>query len=187
MFIKKLFLSVALLTTASYANNSIAININNDDLEVAASLGLNTLTDYANGTQYLLDMNYLHTDGNNLSEIGFFGQNTLQGKEGLTLAFGLKAVIADDFLAFPLAVKGVYKLPLLSSIPTTSLMLSYAYAPSVLSFRDADNFSEFRLELDMEVISNIHVFTGYRTIDTDYETHNHVFNNSFYGGLKIRF
>jgi len=187
MEIKNLFLAAILFTGVSYANSSIALNINDDDLEVSTSIGINTLTDYSNGTGYLVDINYIHSDGNNLTEIGFSGQNTLQGHQGLSLAFGLKAVVADQFLAFPLTAKGIYKLPLASTIPATSLMVNYTYAPSVLTFRDGDNFSEFRVELDMEIISNIHVFTGYRNIDTDYQDHEKVFNNSFYGGLKIRF
>lgn len=187
MTIKKLLLATFLITGTLQAENSIGIDINSDDVEVLASINLNTLTDYANGTTYILDVNYLHTDEDNLLGIGFSGQNTLQGVQGLTLAFGLKSVLADNFLALPLMAKGVYTLPLIDSIPTTSVSLSVAYAPSVLSFRDADSYSDFRLEADMEVISNVHVFTGYRNIKTNYETADQTFNNSFYGGLKLSF
>ncbi len=187
MTIKKLLLATLLLTSTIQAENSIGIDINSDDVEVMASINLNTLADYANGTTYILDINYLHTDGDNMTRVGFSGQNTLQGVEGLTLAFGLKGVLASDFLAFPLMAKGVYILPLNNRIPTTSLSLAVAYAPSVLSFRDADSYSDFRLEADMEVISNIHIFTGYRNIKTNYETGDATFNNSFYGGLKLSF
>jgi hypothetical protein len=170
-----------------HAENSIGIDINSDDVEVLASVNLNTLADYANGTTYILDANYLRTDGYNMTRIGFSGQNRLQGVEGLTLAFGLKGVFASDFLAFPLMAKATYELPLKDSIPTTSLSLNLAYAPSVLSFRDADNYSDFRLEADMEIISNIHLFTGYRNISTNYNNHDKTFNNSFYAGLKLSF
>ncbi|HHE05533.1 MAG TPA: hypothetical protein ENK90_00235, partial [Epsilonproteobacteria bacterium] len=87
----------------------------------------------------------------------------------------------------PLMAKGVYTLPLNDSIPTTSLSLEASYAPSVLSFRDAESYTDLRLEVDMEVISNVHVFTGYRNIDTEYENYDKTFNNSFYGGLKLSF
>jgi hypothetical protein len=122
-----------------------------------------------------------------MSTIGVSGQNTLQGVPGLTLAFGAKVIFASNFMALPLMAKGIYILPLNDSIPTTSLVTSLAYAPSVLSFRDGDNYSEFRFEANMEVISNVHIFTGYRNINTDYETGDHTFNNSFYGGLKLSF
>jgi len=187
MTFKKLLLATCLLTGVTQAENSIGIDINSEDVEVLASINLNTLADYANGTTYILDVNYLHTDGDNMTRIGFSGQNTLQGVEGLTLAFGLKGVFASDFLAFPLMAKGVYVLPLNDSIPTTSLALSVAYAPSVLTFRDADSYSDFRVEADMEVIANVHLFTGYRNIATNYDKGDQTFNNSFYGGLKLSF
>ena len=187
MTLKKLLLTTLLLTGSLTAQSSIGIDINDEDVEILASINLNSLANYADGTTYILDTSYLHTDGDNMSMIGVSGQNTLQGVPGLTLAFGAKVIFASDFMALPLMAKGIYTLPLNDSIPTTSLMTSFAYAPSVLSFRDGDNYSEFRLEADMEVISNVHIFTGYRNIDTDYEAGDHTFNNSFYGGLKLSF
>ena len=187
MTLKKLLLTTLLLTGSLTAQSSIGIDINDEDVEILASINLNSLANYADGTTYILDTSYLHTDGDNMSMIGVSGQNTLQGVPGLTLAFGAKVIFASDFMALPLMAKGIYTLPLNDSIPTTSLMTSFAYAPSVLSFRDGDNYSEFKLEADMEVISNVHIFTGYRNIDTDYEAGDHTFNNSFYGGLKLSF
>ncbi len=187
MTLKNLLFAILFLSTTLHAENSVGIDINSEDVEVMSSINLNSLTDYANGTTYILDINYLHTDGDNMTHIGFSGQNTLQGIEGLTLAFGLKAVLASDFMAFPLMAKGVYTLPLIDSIPTTSLALSVAYAPSVLSFRDAQSYTDFRLEADMEVISNVHVFAGYRNIQTEYDTIDKTFNNSFFAGIKLSF
>ena len=187
MTLKNVLITTLLLSNTVHAENSIGIDINSEDVEILASVNLNTLADYANGTTYVLDANYLRTDGDNMTRIGFSGQNRLQGVEGLTLAFGLKGVFASNFLAFPLMAKAIYELPLNDSIPSTSLSLNVAYAPSVLSFRDADNYTDFRLEADMEVISNIHLFTGYRNISTNYNNNDQTFNNSFYGGLKLSF
>ena len=187
MTLKNILLTTLLLSNTLHAQNSIGIDINSEDVEVLTSVNLNTLADYANGTTYILDANYLRTDGANMTRIGFSGQNRLQGVEGLTLAFGLKGVFASSFLAFPLMAKATYELPLKDNIPTTSLSLNLSYAPSVLSFRDADNYADFRLEADMEVISNIHIFTGYRNISTNYNSNDKTFNNSFYGGLKLSF
>lgn len=187
MTFKNLLATTLFLSTSLHAENSIGIDINSNDVEVLASINLNSLADYGNGTTYVLDVNYLHSDGDNMTHVGFLGQNTLQGVEGLILSFGLKSVIADDFLAFPLMAKALYALPLVGSVPPTSLALSVAYAPSVLSLRNAESYSDFRLEADMEVISNIHLFTGYRNIKTNYEDYDQTFNNSFYGGLRLSF
>ncbi len=187
MTLKNILIATFFLSNTVYAENSIGIDINRNDVEALASINVNALADYANGTTYILDANYLRSDGNNMTRIGFSGQNRLQGIEGLTLAFGLKGVFASNFLAFPLMAKATYALPLKDSIPNTSLSISLAYAPSVLSFRDADNYSDFRLEADMEIISNIHLFTGYRNISTNHNHYDQTFNNSFYGGLKLSF
>jgi hypothetical protein len=186
MTFKKLLLTSLFLVNILHAENSLGININSDDVEVLASVNLNSLTNYADGTTYILDLSYLHAD-DNLLAVGISGQNAFQSLEGLTLAFGLKGIMADEFLAFPLTAKAVYRLPLNAMIPPTSLITSFAYAPSVLSFQDAESYTEFRVEADMEVISNIHIFTGYRNIDTEYERTDKTFNSSFYGGLKLSF
>ena len=187
MSIKKILLATLLTCNAWSGENSIGIDINSEDVELLASININNLTYYTDGTSYIFDVSYLHTEGNNLITLGISGQNTFQGLEGLSLAFGLKGAFTDDFLAFPLYAKVIYRLPLHDRIPPTSLSTGFAYAPSVLSFRDAESYTEFRLEADMEVISNIHIFTGYRRINTNYENLDKTLNNSFYGGLKLSF
>lgn len=187
MSIKKLFFITLLLTGFLQAENSIGIDVNKDDIEVLGSININALADYANGTTYSLTAKYLHTAGDNMTSVGFAGENRLHGVEGLTLAFGLKSVLASDFLAFPFMVKGIYDLPLIDAIPTTSFIVDFAYAPSVLSFRDAQNYIDFRAELNMQVISNIDIFVGYRNIDTRYVEYDKTFNDSFYFGMKINF
>jgi hypothetical protein len=187
MLLKKLILSSTLLTSLLFSNSSIGLDINNDDLELTASIDLNRLVNYAESTTYLLDIAYLYTDGNNMSSVGVSAQNTIQGAQGLTLGFGIKAVFASDFLAAPLYAKAIYLLPLNDTLPSTSIVGHFAYAPSVLSFRDAEKYVAFRVEADMEVINNVHIFTGYRNIDTDFTSHTHTFNDSFYAGMKLSF
>ena len=190
MSIKKLLLSTSTLLLVAgslHADNTMGIDINKNDVELFASLNINTLANYADGTTYILDVNYLHSDNDNMSQVGFSGQNNLQGIEGLTFALGLKGVLASDFLAFPLFAKGIYDLPLIDAIPTTSVALTFAYAPKVLSFRDTLSYLEWRLEVDMEVVPNVHAFTGYRNIDTEYDYRDKTFNDSVYLGMKLSF
>ena len=193
-FFQKLVLASLLsFSTYAYGQNSIGLDINSDDVEVVASLNLNALTSYSDGTNYLLDLNYLHlasnkdTDGANMTSVSVMGQNTLQGVEDLTLAFGLKTVFISDFLAVPFTFRGVYTLPLVDQIPTSTLALSLSYAPSTLTFREGESYSDVRLEADMEIIHNIHLFTGYRNIKTEYEKDDKTFNSSVYGGIKLTF
>ena len=189
--IKKLLLGTLLFTGYITAESSIGLNINSEDVEIQGSVNLNSTIGYTGGTSYLVDASYLHNDNNDLFSIGMTGENSLEAAPGLIFGFGFKAAFSDDFMALPLIGKVRYILPFDSDIPTTSLLASFAYAPSVLTFLDGDSYSEFRAEADMEVISNIHVFAGYRNIDTDYEYFDHTqeynLNDSFYGGLKLSF
>ncbi len=189
MFIKKALFGIFFLISCqiSASQNNIGLDINSQDVEVLASINLDRLNYYTDGTIYQAELSYLRTTDNNFATIGISATNMLQGVEDLSLAFGFKAVFTENFLAFPLYAKAAYMLPLQSRIPPTSLSIGFAYSPPVLSYLDAKNYSEFRLEASMEAISNIHIFTGYRRINTHYESYDTIFNNSFYGGLKINF
>jgi hypothetical protein len=187
MYFKKLFITALFFYSLLQAQSNIGLNINNEDLELSASIDLNALTYYSDSTSYALDASYLHTDGDNLTTLGVSAESTFQGIEGLSLGLGIKSVFADDFISIPFFAKAKYTLPLHYNIPTTSFATSLAYAPSILSFSDAESYTEFRAEADMEIITNIHLFAGYRNIDTEYDNYDETFNNSFYGGMKLSF
>ena len=185
--IKKILLSTLLLSGLSQAQSSIGLDINSEDVELLGAFNFNSAIGYEGGTSYVVDASYLHNENDDLFTIGVSGENSLEAAPGLIFGFGFKAAFAEDFMAFPLLGKVRYILPFDSDIPTTSFLASFAYAPSVLTFSDGDTYSELRFEGDVEVISNIHVFAGYRNIDTDYEFVEYNLNDSWYGGLKLSF
>jgi len=193
MYWRKILLSTLLVTAFLQAETGIGIDLNNEDVELIGEINFNSLADYSSGTSYVISGSYLYAgandndDGEHLFTIGFSGQNDLPGVEGLSVALGAKGVFADSFAALPLFIRANYALPLIDTIPTTSFFADFAYAPSVLTFSDGEDYSEFRIGADMEVISNTHVFVGYRNIDTDYTYGDYNFNDSFYGGLKLSF
>ena len=188
MSFKQIFSTTLLSTALLTAQSSIGLNINDKDIEFYSAVDLDNLTDSAGGTGYVLDFSFLHADKKeNIAMLGFSGQNSVQGLYGLTLALGAKLISAEDFTALPMMVRATYALPISFDMPATSLIGTLAYAPSVLSFSDAKNYTESRVELDMEMIPSIHLFTGYRNIDTNYKEIDYSFNNSFYGGMKLSF
>lgn len=183
---KKLFLS-AFLILGMLKADSIGLNINSDDVEIQGILNINNTIGYGSGIDYEISGNYLHTENDDLFKAGFSASSPLSGAEGLKLTFGIEAVFMEDYVAMPLFGQASLRLPLDEPIPATSLTLRVDYAPSVLSFIDADNYLEYRFEADMEVITNIHLFGGYRNIDTNYDAYDYTMNDSWYGGLKISF
>jgi hypothetical protein len=185
MYCKKLFFISLLTFSTLSAENSVGLNINGNDLELQGSTNL--FSSYEGSTTFILNGSYLHTNGDNMTTLGFSGENTFQSIDALSLAFGAKVILANSYMSLPLFAKANLILPFNDSIPTTSVITSFAYAPSVLSFVDAQSYTEFRLEADMEIVSNIHIFTGYRNIDTQYNTYDKTFNDSFYGGMKLSF
>ncbi len=187
MQIKKLILSSLLSVNILMAQNSIGLNINNKDIEAIVSLDLNSLNNYSNGTTYTIDSSYLHTDTNNMGTIGISAMNSLPLADRISLSFGLKSIFASDFLALPLYAKASFEVPFNDTVPETTISTSITYSPSVLTFKDGDNFRDFRVEANMEVIPSIHIFTGYRNIYTNYKEYDKLFNNKFYGGMKVSF
>ncbi|MEA1880468.1 MAG: YfaZ family outer membrane protein [Campylobacterota bacterium] len=187
MIFRTLILTTFLFSTALQAQNSVGLNVNSKDFELFTSLEISPLSDYASGTLYYADVNYLHADGDNMTSIGFRAENTLNHNQNLSLSFGIKGVIADGFLAFPLTFRGSYLLPFNASIPSTSIAMDLSYAPEVLAINEAKSYADTKIEATMEIVPNTHLFVGYRYISTEYQEDDKTFNNSVYGGLKLSF
>ena len=190
--IRKITMATLLMTGILSAEGSIGLDINTDDVELLGSYSLNSALGYEQGTTYLFDASYLHNENDDLFTVGLSGENALEAAPGLVFGFGFKAAFSEDFFAIPLMGKVKYILPFDSDIPSSYLLASFAYAPSVLTFSDGESYSEFRFEGDVEVISNIHVFAGYRNIETNYlddfdVTTDYTLSDSWYGGLKLTF
>ncbi len=69
MYFKKLFLTTLFSLGLLHAQSNIGLNINDEDIEVTASIDLNALTYYSDSTSYTIDASYLHTDGDNMTPL----------------------------------------------------------------------------------------------------------------------
>lgn len=187
MYFKRYFLASILFCGLLHAESSVGIGINNETLELQGSIDLNSFVGYSDITSYNLDFSYLDVNMEHLTSLGVSGESSLQGADGVKLALGAKLVFAQNFMALPLFGKLSFNLPINHALPLITMATSLAYAPPVLTFRDGLSYSEFRVEGDMEVIPNIHLFTGYRSIDTNYIEYNNIFNEALYGGMKLIF
>ena len=190
------FLSLFLLSTVLlFSRTTVGLNINTEDFEVEGAMDITTFSEYTNGTIFIADANFINTEYDSLFGIGIGAHNSFQGMEGLNLGLGVKYVYIEDFMALPLMIEASYGLPLIDAIPTVSLSATILYAPSALSFDEAENYFEFRAEAGIEVISSVAIYVGYRDIEIEYlpsfsENLNssfETFNSSFYGGLKMSF
>lgn len=186
---KKLLLICAISTLVFGSQKVFDLNLNSDDLEVRFQnpIYINA-NQYASDSSYIAEAGFISSDSNSLFSLGFFLKSHVQSVPNLKAQMGIKAVYAnsyasDIFVSFPLGIALSYDL--LTNAGEFFFNSSLYYAPSPLSFKDADSYLEFRAEAGLEIIKNGDLYIGYRTIDTDYDTADVSFNQSGYLGFRI--
>lgn len=188
MMINKILPTLLLATVSLFSQNTIGLNINTEDFEVEGSVDINTFSEETGGTILVLDGNYINTTNDSFFGMGVTANNTFQGLDGLSLGLGAKYVNFEEYSAIPFIFEAAYSIPLIDTIPSATFSGTLLYAPSVLSFDDAENYFEFRAEASMEVISAVSVYVGYRDIEADsVKNFTDSYNSSFYAGMKIGF
>jgi hypothetical protein len=200
--LKKIIMSSIITSGLLLAQSGVGINVNEDDLEIEGTLDSRNLAMLqTSSTIYLGDFNFINIENDDVESIlfgaGIGATNKLEGIEGVELTFGAKLILSsvtddrkgidDWFSAMPLMAMVRYKFPpLMFNIPPVSVEGKLLYAPGALAFGDSDNYREFRLSGDIEMIENVKIYAGYRNIVTGYpEDTSYMFSNGFYGGLKF--
>jgi len=196
--LKKLTL-LTLSSVAAFAMHTAEININDSDLELGAKLDMGQFYDTVEPDTVFVGFKFLNADDKHSEndkagikpyyEVNFLMQRDI-GDKGMSIGLGMKLnytkAAKSDFMSIPLGAEFGYKIPASDLIPM-SVHGSLYYAPSVLSFSDADSFLEYRLSYDIEVIPNGNITLGYRRIDTNYEAADFKYNSSWFAGFKFGF
>ncbi len=189
---------MAFCAASAFAMHTGEININDKDLEISAKFDLGQFNNAVEPHTMFLGGKFLNADEEYSSREGvdidpYFELNFLMmrevGDQGMSVGIGAKLNYTENYSTLPLGLEFSYKIPATDLIPMY-LNGSLYYAPSVLSMRDADNFLEYRISYDIEVIKNGLITIGYRNIDTNYESSKDgdvTYNDSFYAGFKIGF
>ncbi len=187
--LKKISLVSLLLATSlfSFERASLGININNDDVELEARGSLEYFTDVPEYRNFFIEGNFLNAK-KNLYGLGISAENSPINYQNLLFSIGLKGVhssyAADSFTALPITIGAKVKLGL-DMIPDTYIGVRAEYAPSVLSFQDADNYSDVRAEIDANIIPNVNVYIGARRVNTNYKNYDFKLDNKAYAGFKF--
>lgn len=194
---KKIILGT-LISSAAFAAHQAQINVNSHDLEGQIRIDMskmgNTSLEGAFIGARILNGDERNSDRigstNPLSEVSFMIQRPVDGVAGLKLGLGVKGEYTrfdgQSYTAIPLGLEADMKLPLTTPFPLYIGGALY-YAPSVLSFSDAENYLETRIHLDAELIQNGRIEIGYRNIDTDVKNRNVTYNDAWYFGLRLDF
>lgn len=194
--LKKLLISLA-LGASLFAMHDASVNLNNDDIELKGNIDIGELNQSDFPDTYFLTLGFLDVDNREdtdpLLQAGFKLRQSVTGVQGLRFGLGFKGTYTEvgrqKHAAIPLGVELAYTLPIGSAIPVI-LSGSLDYAPSVLSFKDADSYTEKRLELGIQIVEQATIFVGYRKIDTDFESRSggdYTYNDTGYIGFKVRF
>jgi len=192
--LKKLLLTLA-LGGSLFAMHDASVNLNNDDIEVNANIDLGELnrSDYPDA--YFLTLGLLDVDNKEstdpLFSAGFMLRQKLTGAEGFKFGFGFKGtytkVAKQKHAAIPLNAELTYSIDLAMPILISGTL---SYAPSVLSFKDADKYFEARAEVGIRIIEQGTLFIGYRKVETDFDGNkggDYRYNDTGYIGFKVRF
>ncbi len=195
---KKLSL-IAVCAVSAFAMHSLEININDKDLEVGAKVDMGQFNETTEPNTVFVGAKFLHgnedhsglkrNEIHDYSELNFLMQREVDTSD-FTIGLGLKLnhteAAGQSFTSIPLGVEASYKLPFGDVTPLYIGGTLY-YAPEVLSLDDAQNFLEYRVNFDIEVIKNGRISLGYRSIDTNYDTKNFNYNKSAHIGFKFIF
>jgi len=178
---------LALITSSAFAMHTAEININDHDLELSGRLDMGQFNDTTQPDTLFLGARFLHGDDShsdlknssihNFYELNFLMQRAVLNSD-LSIGLGVKINHTDNFTTVPLGIEAQYKLPLENIIPMY-VGGAFYYAPEVLSMEDAQDFLEYRINLDIEVIDNTNFDTN-KLGDTNY-------NSSVYAGFKFAF
>jgi len=166
---------------------SFGLNINTDDLEVEGRTSLAFATNDPVYRNFFIDANFINAE-ESMFGFGLFVENSPINFQNISFAVGLRTVFSDhgseSFSAIPILL-GAKARMYLGNLPKSHLGVKLAYAPSPLTFQDADSYFEYRIEADMSIIENVDIYVGYRSIDTNYEKADYNFNDAVYVGFKF--
>jgi len=118
--------------------------------------------------------------------------NGAGGKRALQFGVGVKGFVADfgddvDVQGGGLGIGGLIRYVFSSSTPVAVLVEAYT-VPAITSFGDADDFSEARFALELEVSPSARAYLGYRTLTLETENNQEFeLDDSLHFGVRIGF
>ncbi len=200
--LKKLLLATLLLSSTTYAMHEFELNLNDKDVDVHLGLDMGQFNDNIEPDSLIIKTRIMKGDREHaklpgeqdtsiLGEFGFVAQSSSAMAPGLMMGMGIKLAYTplnnQSVFAMPIGVVTDYTLPLDFIIPL-HVGGQFYYAPEVLSFEQSENYMEYQVNFDVELMERGLVTMGYRGIDTPTEAKtNAYYNRSFFVGFKFKF
>jgi hypothetical protein len=190
---KKIIIGFFLTLSLVYGqNNSVELNINNDTLEAKGEYNLNQVYELNNDANYMFTVSYLRSEikkdkTETILNTGLKIVNPYINDYGFNVGFGANAVWIDNsntsFTALPISLYINYILQ-----ESLAIGASASYSPKILSFGDADTFTQYNVKANYKVIDNGYVYVGKRYIKTSYTNNVDIeFDDAVFFGFKVLF
>ena len=176
-----LLFGLACLSPAAAAETDLALNIGDKLIEGRVNVKVNPMeTPLRVGGGFIVnekDPDYWLANANFALQDEVFVPALSLGL-GLKLVYGRTDFVTGkvDSFALPFEFLGEYDFRKSSVNIPISFLATLAYAPSILSFTDTDEFFEFYTTGSFHINNYAAVYLGYRRLDINYEV----------GGLKPR-
>jgi len=190
----KKIIFMAFLSIDLFAMHSAELNINDKDLELAVQLDVGQFNENVEPDTTFIGVKFLNVDKKYSSnkyfsnepyyEANFLTKRSIEGTN-LRIGMGVKVNYTKKYTTVPLGLSLEYAIAK-KTVPM-NITAEVNYAPSSLSFADADSFLEYRVAYDIEIIKNGHISLGYRSLDTNYKGYDYSYNKAWYVGFKFGF
>lgn len=178
-------ITIPLMAGSTLANASDAsLRISNDSVHTQLNLTPNNANvDFGAGYMY-------HEGSRHIINIDIHAKGqTAIGNLPTTAGIGVQATGFDDknIDGGAVGLGGFARLNI-PSVPGLSFEGALHYAPSILSFGDADDLARVRAQVNYRVIQNADVFLGYHYLNTDLDGGRDVtLDEGIFAGMKILF
>jgi len=178
-------ITIPLIAGSTVANaNDASLRISNDSVHTQVNLSPNNANiDFGAGYMY-------HEGSRHIINIDMHAKGqTAIGNLPTTAGIGVQATGFDDkkIDGGALGLGGFARLNI-PSVPGLSLEGALHYAPSILSFGDADDLTRVRAQVNYRVIQNADVFLGYHYLNTDLDGGSDVtLDKGIFAGMKLLF
>jgi len=178
--------SAIFLSPFSLQANELDLRVSDDTIHANA-----TLSEQDSKASFAIG--YFYKDGKHSAniinaDIHAKGQTAL-GNLPATVSIGLQgnAFKQGSFKGTAIGLGGSIRVNI-PQTPGLSVESALHYAPNVLAFGDADEFSRFRLQTNYRLIENADVSFGYQYLNAGFSKGpNHTFESGVFLGLKMKF
>ena len=187
-----IIVAISMLSVSAAWADAIDINLRDTSAQVQykSSLGRDPL----GKTEFHLGL--LYVDKNNLlSDFGVVVKDDIGSKvPGLSVGIGIKGLVAKvrggnavNSKASALALGGLVRYSP-SPIPRMGIVGEVYLSPNIVTFGDANRYSEIVTRVEYEVIPSSTVYAGYRRVSFGLKTHpDAILDKGVYAGVKISF